>query len=350
MKLKSAYLAITNFLAVAGKTRSMDNSAEVVSYPHQQDLHIEPYSSRSLQGKKKEKERKNENCAIWGYMSCKVKGSGQDCTSISIPGDERCRPLNIEMNYTVCNNETLPENEIILLPSLTYYDLYEQGKIRPKLPAVKAGECVHIIQEGTIECFRNRVNAQMMFEGWKAYRRNYGSYCHYFQHYFPKLNKFTRSPTSSPTLAPQIAPPAYRVVAECFLEEIKGGGIYSVPCEELGLEYFKKSTPKARAIPSAIDFARTVQYQVIIQSNVEETVNVTEVSVYLDGVQVPIITEDDNNQVFPGETKMVADFSQAVNFAAYSGKKYDLNVTVEALGVQTGKGFYENKYYSTDVP
>lgn len=346
MNIKSVYLALTSLWLASGKTMAMYNSTTTEVF--QQDLLIEPYPSRSLQTKKKK--RKNEDCNIWGEVSCTVTATGETCKEVSIPADDTCKPVPIEMNYTICNRETLPENKIILLTSLTYYDLYKDGKVFPKIPGIKANECLHIIQEGTIDCFRKRVNAEMMFEGWKGFRKNYGNYCHFFQHYFPKLIKFTQPPTSAPTRGEL---PAYKVITLCYLEEVKGSGKFTVPCEELGIEYFKNSYVKARnfvLLEDQIDYEREVKYEFIIESNVEETVTVDEISVFWDGEEVKVVTAGDNIKVGPGEKKSVAESKKEIDFAAYSGSKYEIESVVKATGDITGSVFLETNVVATDVP
>ncbi len=112
------------------------------------------------------------------------------------------------MNYTYCNNEEVQVmNKIIILPSLTYADLYESNRINLQTSDLAAGECRSVLQYGEVDtCTRGRVNAQMKIEGWKGASETSGNYCHLYRHYFPKIVKYTNIPTAVPSEIPTVSP------------------------------------------------------------------------------------------------------------------------------------------------
>jgi hypothetical protein len=343
MNFKIAYLALSSFL-IAEKTMAAIDSYEVSAAEGFIEIEQIVPSSREIQQK-----NKNRNCDFRGEITCRTLDSRDlDCAMIPPIRKDLCKPIPIEMSYKYCNDETDPINKIILLPSLSYADLYEENKIKVNTSDLMPGKCHTVKQQGQINCSRGRVNAEMKLEGWKTRRKNYGSYCHVYKHYFPKINRFTLPPTVSPSKVPTPAPtypePDYEMIADCFLENGKGTQEYTVPCSEMGLDYFQGNGRrflqegewvKVEEEVEDPDFERNIKYEFSIASNTDETVQVNEIFLKLDGERTSIISESDNVLVLPGETKVVADYAKLIDFADYSGVAFELESKVTVTGKES---------------
>ena len=140
-------------------------------------------NSRSLQGW-------NQDCALSGSISCTVIADNSDCMDIGPIRKDLCGEIPIRMEYTYCNGETLPANKILILPKLSFLDLYEENTQSLAHTEIPAGQCKSTFQNGIVDtCVRGRVNAELEVEGWKEFEMNYGNYCHIYVHYFPKIEK-----------------------------------------------------------------------------------------------------------------------------------------------------------------
>ncbi len=316
-----------------------------------QYLYDEDDYSRQLQTQT----RKNEDCDISGSISCRVISDGTDCRDLNIRLDQ-CKKIRVMMNYTFCNHEPLPADKIVIIPSKSYTNIYESFKERLSFAAVPASSCRSELKARIVDtCRRNRVNADMKLEGWKTKRPNYGSYCHVYKHYFPRINKYTIGPTPSPLPAP-----SFQVITLCFLETIKGGGDYSIPCEELDLDYFldsfarmlgnrRRSLQQGLEIVAGteggendIDFERGLRYQFVIESQTGEEVTVDEIKVYIDGEEFVIATRGDNITVGSGQELLVGEFTKEVDFADYSDDDFEISSTITATGAQSGSATSES--------
>jgi hypothetical protein len=371
MNFRLTYCVLTTFMLAAKGTMSMETSSNSNSNNHElttphdegfvdmasiarddgiidivpmdQDGDFMDNHSRSLF------KSKNRNCKFSASITCHVRDEEKtDCKDLNIRTD-RCGELPILMNYTYCNNEINEANRIIILPSLAYAKLYETERVKLNTDPLRAGKCRSILQRTkTDTCKRNRVNADMKIEGWKKFRRNYGSYCHVYKHYFPKINKF------DPPIAPE-----YEVIANCFLENGKGTKDYSIPCETLNPDYFNNRR-RLRSlqefelveveVESDIDFSRNIFYEFIISSNAEETVKVNEISILLDNERTTLKDDSDNIVVGAGETKVVATYSKLVDFSTYSGDAFELGSVIRVTGVNSGESTVETNAETIQVP
>ena len=283
---------------------------------------------------------KNRNCDFTGEISCVVKSDQSDCADIYVRKD-LCNVVPIRMNYTYCNEETDPANQIILLPSLTFAELYETDRITLDTTPLQPGTCRSVFQDGLVDtCVRKRINADMKLEGWKIFRRNYGAYCHIYRHYFPKVTTWTLNPTPAPTSEPTIAPtfsdPDFQVIAECNLEAGQNTGNFSVPCSELDMDYFIQSR-RRRSTGGGTDFVRSIKYEFAISSQAGEIITADEITVTLDNTTNTIVENSNPIAVGPGETKDIANLQASVDFAKYSGADFEVEYYVQVTGQGSGK-------------
>jgi hypothetical protein len=315
-----------------------NNLVEIVSIPH--DGGLMNHYSRSLKDK-------NVNCNFTGEITCTVVDEQKtDCADMNIRKD-LCSEVTILLKYTYCNQETDPNDKIMIIPSLTYADLYTSNKFQLNTDPLHPGKCRNYVQTGKVDtCKRNRVNAAMEIEGWKRFKNNYGSYCHIYKHYFPLINKY------DPPVAPE-----YEVIAKCFLENGKGTEDYTIPCDNLDPDYFKTRRLRSlqwiegvTVVESDIDYSRNVRYEFIIVSNAVETVKVNEISVLLDEVKTVLADDSDNISVLPNETITVASFEKLVDFGTYSGDKFELGSVIIVTGVKSGQSTTEMKTETITVP
>lgn len=268
---------------------------------------------------------KNENCNISGEISCKVIGDNRDCRDLNIRKD-KCKELPIMMNYTFCNNQQLPAEKVIIIPSLSFQSLYEKRN-RLSFATLPAGTCKSELRRGVVDtCTRNRVNADMKLEGWKSFTENFGNYCHLYKHYFPRINRFTLAPTPSPHPAPK-----FNVIIMCFLEDFKGSENYIVPCEDMDIDYFLNSHKS-----ESIDFERNVMYKYIIQSLAGETIKVEEISATLDDETFIIEDPEGSRFIEKGESVTVAKFTKNVDFSDFSGEDFGISSDITVTGLKSG--------------
>ena len=304
-------------------------------------VHSEDSYSYSLDGTNSRnlQKRKNENCDLSGEISCKIIADDTDCRDLDIRKD-LCKELPVMMNYTFCNNEQLPEDKIIVLPSLSYTNLYEISRKPLSFSTLQAGTCKSELRREVIDtCKRNRVNGEMKLEGWKTFRENFGNYCHVYKHYFPKINKFTLEPTPSPLPAPK-----FNVVTLCFLEDFKGSKNFIVPCDNINIQYFLDSYNENN------NYERNVQYQFIIQSSTDETVKVDDIIVILEDDR--FIVEGPENSVFipKGNDVKLAELTKEVDFSEFSGEQYELSSEVRVTGLNSGNTISMSGFESFTVP
>lgn len=297
-------------------------------------------NGRYLQGSK------NRNCEFTGSISCTVLSDNSDCKDLYIRKD-LCSKIDVMIDYQYCNNETEQKNKILFIPSLTFAELYEEERINLQHDTLEAGTCRSTRQRGIVDtCTRNRINADMKIEGWKESNQNFGSYCHVYQHYFPKINKYTKAPTQAPTKAPVFqSPPQYDLIVECMLENFKGSGAYSIPCDQLDFDYFVNSQPPGEEL----DFVRGINYDFIIKSETGEKVRVNDISVNDNGTIKNVISNQDV-LVPPGDEVLVAQFTEPVDFGAYSGDTFKMDAIADVVGLESGKSAARTTLNAFEVP
>lgn len=319
MKLKSLFLA----LAISSTQVRSDESH---SFSNDQ--------SRDLQKKK------NENCDLSGEISCNVIADGTDCSDLNIRIDQ-CKELPVMMNYTFCNNEQVPEDKIIVLPSISYTNLYEISRKPLSFSTLQAGSCKSELRREIVDtCKRNRVNGDMKLEGWKTFKQNFGSYCHVYKHYFPKINKFTLEPTSPPLPAP-----TFNVAILCFLEDLKGSKNFIVPCDDMNIQYFSDSFTN-----ELFNYERNVQYQFIIQSSSSETIKVDDIIVVLDNDRFIVEVPEDSVFIPEGKEVKVAEFTKEVDFSEFSGEQFELSSEITVTGLKSGQTISKSTVEAFTVP
>jgi hypothetical protein len=344
-------LAAGETMSMVTSSNSNSNNHEDLTIPHNDDL-IEivsiPHDGSPMNHYSRSLKDKNVNCDFSGKISCKVlDGNNTDCADMNIRRD-KCSEVTILLTFTYCNDETDPDNRIVIIPSLTYGDLYKSNRFQLNTDPLRHGKCRNFLKTGKVDtCTRNRVNAEMKIEGWKKFRRNYGSYCHIYEHYFPKINKY------DPPVAPE-----YEVTVKCFLENGKGTEDFSIPCDDLGPDYFEKRRLRAlqvglegvTVVETEVDYSRNVKYEFIIRSNAVETVRVDEISVLLDEVKTIIADTSDNIIVLPDQTITVASYETLVDFGTYSGDKFELGSSVIVTGLKSGQSTTEMSTETISVP
>ena len=294
-------------------------------------------NGRHLQGSK------NRNCEFTGSISCQVLSDGSNCDDLYIRTD-LCSKIDVMIEYRYCNNETLEKNKILFIPELSFAELYEEERIELQHTTLEANTCRSTMQRGIVDtCVRNRINADFKIEGWKESEENFGSYCHAYQHYFPKINKYTKPPTPAPVFQ---SPPQYDLIVNCKLEMVKGGGAYTIPCDQLDYDYFVTSQPPG---DGAIDFVRGINYEFIIKSETGEKVKVNDITITENGTPKTIFSNKDV-LVPPGDQVLVTQYSDDVDFGAYSGDEFELGAEVTVTGLESGRNAVKTKINAFDVP
>ncbi len=267
-----------------------------------------------------------------------------DCKDLIIQMDE-CEKLPVLMNYTFCNHEVLAADQIIVLPSLSYTDLYEQDRKRLVISTLPAGQCRSQMKAGIVDtCTRNRVNADMKLEGWKKFRRNYGHYCHVYKHYFPLIRKV-------------LPRPSFEVVTLCYVESVKGNGDFTVPCDDIDLEYFLNSLRVMMnrdvitgTSTNNVDYERNVKYEFVVKSSTGEEVTVDDIKVTIDGETFVIPVADGKINIPKGGSISVGEFQKEIDFSKYSGGNLEVTSDITVTGKESGQLTTKTTAKAVSVP
>ncbi len=258
MKLP-ACLSIVALLFSSVESTELNNQGELELTQATTD-NRDSISVRSLQSLN----RRNFNCKVSTDVKCFLLGDGRKCEDLEPVRKDLCGELDVKMEYKYCN---LQSETVILRKTHTEISFYDDFSLTMDERDMAPNECrtfYKTLQLNT--CQRNWFIASLKLEGWKGYNGNPLNYCYSYFHYYKPIEKYdspvTSAPTSKPTSKniPIIRDFDFSFQCLCYLETTIGSGHYTVPCEDISLQYFTASfAPYQVGIVELPDYKRNTK-------------------------------------------------------------------------------------------
>lgn len=290
------------------------------------------------------------NCIITAEIDCTVVSDNSDCKDLNIRKDQ-CGMIDVMIHYKYCNGQDDP---ILLRDELTQASFYDDFSLTMNKATMQAMECKNMYKQRKIDtCKRNWIVASLKVEGWKKFRENQDNYCFVYTHYLPPIKKYDApaGPTSQPSAMPPFTGnPVISSEILCYLETFIGTGVYTIPCQDLNLEYFQKSLNSSGAIEIP-DYKRKMKILFVVQNLSEENIDIIRAQISMDNTNDTFnIVDPSDNVVLEAEEPLVLPQVFDVDFAGFAGETIDIGTNMLLRGQLSKIEVEETDQLSVSVP